>query len=93
MSDIDVIVDLQLAEVCQRLEGRKISVQVAPAAAEQLAIDGFDPVYGARPLKRLIQRNIVDLLATKIVAGQIHEGDHLLVDLDDRSEYAVKVTS
>jgi ATP-dependent Clp protease ATP-binding subunit ClpB len=80
---------LQLADVRKRLADRKISVEIGPAAAEQLAIDGFDPVYGARPLKRLIQRNIVDLLANEIVAGTIHEGDTVTIDLNDRLDYAV----
>ncbi|MDR1712871.1 MAG: AAA family ATPase [Coriobacteriales bacterium] len=89
MANIDRIVELQLADVRQRLAERRISVEIGPAAAEQLAIDGFDPVYGARPLKRLIQRNIIDLLANEIVAGRIHEGDNVLIDLDDRLDYAV----
>ncbi len=91
MSNIDAIVELQLAEVRGRLSNRKISVEVGKAAAEQLAIDGFDPVYGARPLKRLIQRNIVDLLANEIVAGKVHEGDRVVIDLDDRLDYEVTI--
>jgi ATP-dependent Clp protease ATP-binding subunit ClpB len=92
MSNIDAIVELQLADVRARLAKRRITVEVGPAAAEQLAIDGFDPVYGARPLKRLIQRNIIDLLANEVVAGRIHEGDSVLIDLDDRLDYAVTIT-
>jgi ATP-dependent Clp protease ATP-binding subunit ClpB len=89
MANIDAIVELQLADVRRRLTERKVTVRVGPAAVEQLAIDGFDPVYGARPLKRLIQHNIVDLLANEIVAGRLHEGDSALIDLDDRLDYAV----
>ncbi|MDR0347163.1 MAG: hypothetical protein LBH56_02155 [Coriobacteriales bacterium] len=89
MANIDAIVELQLADVRKRLAERKISVEIGPAAAEQLAIDGFDPVYGARPLKRLIQRSIVDLLANEIVSGTIHEGDAVTVDLNDYLDYAV----
>ena len=89
MSNIDAIVELQLADVRARLAARKIDLEVSPAASEQLAIDGFDPVYGARPLKRLIQRNIIDMMANQIVAGEVHEGDHVLIDLDDRLDYAV----
>jgi ATP-dependent Clp protease ATP-binding subunit ClpB len=89
MENIDAIVELQLAGVRKRLADRKVSVKIGPAAAEQLAIDGFDPVYGARPLKRLIQRNVIDLLANEIVAGTIHEGDSVTVDLNDRLDYAV----
>jgi ATP-dependent Clp protease ATP-binding subunit ClpB len=90
MANIDAIVELQLADVRKRLANRKIDVRVGPAAAEQLAIDGFDPVYGARPLRRLIQRNIVDLLANEIVAGTIHEGDAVTIDLNDRLDYEVQ---
>jgi ATP-dependent Clp protease ATP-binding subunit ClpA len=89
MSNLDAIVELQLADVQKRLADRKISVEVGRSAAEQLGIDGFDPVFGARPLKRLIQHNVVDLLANEIVAGNIHEGDKVLIDLDDRMDYAV----
>jgi ATP-dependent Clp protease ATP-binding subunit ClpB len=89
MSNIDAIVELQLADVRKRLAKRRITIDVGPAAAEQLAIDGFDPVYGARPLKRLIQRNVIDLLANEVVAGTIHEGDVVTIDLDDRLDYAV----
>lgn len=89
MSNIDKIVELQLADVRKRLADRKIGVEIGAAAIEQLAIDGFDPVYGARPLKRLIQRNVVDLLANEIVAGSIHEGDSLRIDLNDCLDYAV----
>jgi ATP-dependent Clp protease ATP-binding subunit ClpB len=87
IADIDAIVELQLANVRQRLAERKITVEIAPAASEQLGIDGFDPVYGARPLKRLIQRKVIDLLANEIVAGHIHEGDTVRIDLDDRLDY------
>jgi ATP-dependent Clp protease ATP-binding subunit ClpB len=89
MSNIDAIVELQLADVRKRLAKRRITIDVGPAAAEQLAIDGFDPVYGARPLKRLIQRNIIDLLANEVVAGNIHEGDTVTIDLNDRLDYAL----
>ena len=89
MTHIDAIVDMQLAEVTKRLADRKITVEIGRAVAEQLAIDGFDPVYGARPLKRLIQRNIVDRMANEIVAGKIREGDSVLIDLNERLDYAV----
>ena len=91
MDNIDSIVELQLTDVRKRLADRKISVEIGPAAAQQLAIDGFDPVYGARPLKRLIQRNVIDLLANAIVAGEVHEGDQVLVDLNDFLDYAATV--
>ncbi|MDR2714300.1 MAG: hypothetical protein LBB42_02065 [Coriobacteriales bacterium] len=89
MENIDAIVELQLADFKKRLDDKRISIEVSPAVVEQLAIDGFDPIYGARPLKRLIQRNVVDLLANKIVAGEIAEGAKLTVDLDAQGEYCV----
>ena len=89
MANIDAIVELQLAQVRGRLAERKIDLEISPAVAEQLAIDGFDPIYGARPLKRLIQRNIVDMMANEIVAGRVHEGDSVKIDLNDRLDYAV----
>jgi ATP-dependent Clp protease ATP-binding subunit ClpB len=89
MSNIDAIVALQLQQVKKRLTDKHIQVQIAPAAVEQLSIDGFDPVYGARPLKRLIQRNIIDLVANAIVAGEIDSGSTLTIDLNDRGDYAI----
>jgi ATP-dependent Clp protease ATP-binding subunit ClpB len=89
MDDIDKIVAMQLRDVVKRLGDRHVAVEVSPAAAELLSIDGFDPVYGARPLKRLVQRNVVDLLANAIVAGEVGDGDAVLVDLDDKGEYVI----
>ena len=65
ISAIEPIVDLQLEQVRDRLQARHITLDVTPAAMEHLAIDGYDPVYGARPLKRLIQREVVDRIAEK----------------------------
>jgi hypothetical protein len=67
--------------------GVRITDAALVATVEQLSIDGFDPVYGARPLKRLIQRNIVDLLANAIVTSKVGEGDTVTVNLDDRCDY------
>jgi len=89
LDNIDGIVELQLAEVKKRLADHRITVDISGAVAQQLGIDGLDPVYGARPLRRLIQRNIVDMLANDIVAGKIHEGDHVRVDLDSNYSYIV----
>ena len=87
IANIDAIVALQLQEVEKRLADRRIEMEVSPAAAERLSIDGFDPVYGARPLKRLVQRNIVDTMANAIVAGEVSEGDRIKVDLDENGDY------
>ena len=74
IASIEPIVELQLAEVSARLKDRKIELEITPAAKERLAIDGYDPVYGARPLKRLIQRQVVDRVATGIIEGRIYDG-------------------
>jgi ATP-dependent Clp protease ATP-binding subunit ClpB len=91
MANIDAIVALQLQEVSQRLADKHITVELTPAAVDQLSLDGFDPVYGARPLKRLIQRNIVDALANQIVAGTLQDGAKATIDLDDQCKYTVRV--
>jgi len=86
LSDIEQIVDLQLKDVRKRLERERIRLELSPAAMQSLAFDGLDPVYGARPLKRLIQRQVVDNVANLIIAGEIGEGDTVFVDVgpDDR---------
>ncbi len=80
---IKAIVDIQVEYLKKRLEERKISVELTEAAKAQLAKEGFDPVYGARPLKRTIQRRIQDPLAMQVLEGRIHDGDHVLVDSAD----------
>ena len=82
VEDLEKIVDLQLAKVRERLATRRISLEVTPAAMERLALDGFDPAYGARPLKRLIQHEIVDLAANQVIDGNLAEGDTIVIDLD-----------
>jgi len=81
MDEIAEIVGLQLESVRVRLAERKIGLELAPAAVERLAIDGFDPVFGARPLKRLIQREVIDRVAKAIIEGTVHEGDTVTVDV------------
>ena len=91
LDNIEPIVELQLADVRKRLADRRIELEVGPAALQQLAIDGFDPVFGARPLKRLIQREIVDRVANQMVQGAVMEGAHVSIDLDAEGNYACKV--
>jgi ATP-dependent Clp protease ATP-binding subunit ClpB len=91
ISTIEPIVDLQLAEVRERLSSRRVSLDVTAAAMEHLAIDGYDPVYGARPLKRLIQREVVDRIAQKIIVGELHDGSHVLIDIDNEDNYTCQV--
>ncbi|GAA4117728.1 ATP-dependent Clp protease ATP-binding subunit ClpB [Enteractinococcus coprophilus] len=83
IKDLVKIVDLQIAQLVDRLADRRISLEVTPAAAEWLARVGYDPAYGARPLRRLIQREIGDNLARKILAGEVNDGDSVTVDADD----------
>ena len=91
IADIEPIVDLQLKDVSDRLKDRHISLSVSPAAMERLAIDGYDPVFGARPLKRLIQRQVVDRIANEIIAGRVLSGAQVVVDLDDEGNYETKI--
>ncbi len=81
--EIKKIVDIQIGLLAKRLEPQKITIELTPAAKDLLAKTGFDPVYGARPLKRTIQHLIQDPLATKILEGSIKEGDHVVIDSKD----------
>ncbi len=94
LDDIEKIVDIQLKGVRERLDNERISLELTPAAIQALALDGLDPVYGARPLKRLIQRQVVDNVANLIIAGELHEGDTVRVDVrDDNDFYAERVAA
>jgi ATP-dependent Clp protease ATP-binding subunit ClpB len=75
LEEIGRIVDLQVAALAARLRDRRLTLDVDPAAREWLAIEGFDPAYGARPLRRLVQREIGDKLARLLLAGEVHDGD------------------
>ncbi|MGH3517382.1 MAG: ATP-dependent chaperone ClpB [Haloechinothrix sp.] len=75
------IVDIQVGRLAKRLAQRRLTLDVTPAAKEWLAVDGFDPIYGARPLRRLVQSAIGDELARKLLAGDIRDGDTVRVDL------------
>ena len=88
---MEPIVGLQLADVRERLADRRIDLVVTPAAMEHLAIDGYDPVYGARPLRRLIQREVTDRVATEIINGTVHDGATVTVDIDGEGQYCSKV--
>ena len=83
LEDIEHIVDIQLKDVRSRLANERMTLELSEAAKQSLALDGLDPVYGARPLKRLIQRRVVDQVANLIIAGELHEGDTVLVDTDE----------
>ncbi|GAB4278413.1 MAG: ATP-dependent chaperone ClpB [Coriobacteriia bacterium] len=85
LEQIGQIVDLQLEKVRERLAERKIDLELTPAAKEHLALLGYDPVYGARPLKRVIAREVVDRVAKAIVDGRVKEGERVTIDLEGDS--------
>jgi ATP-dependent Clp protease ATP-binding subunit ClpB len=80
--DLRQIVDIQLATVINRVNERGVTLTLTDAAKDLLAHEGFDPVYGARPLKRVIQKQLVDRLALELLDGSWSEGDAVLVDAD-----------
>jgi ATP-dependent Clp protease ATP-binding subunit ClpB len=83
---LDHIVDLQLAQVSKLLEAKHVTLRLTPAARELLLREGYDAAYGARPLRRAIQRLLGDPLALEILDGKIMPGDEVLVDADPRSD-------
>ena len=87
--DLTRIVDLQVARLARRLADRRLTLTVTPAAREWLAVTGFDPLFGARPLRRLVQSAIGDQLAKKLLSGKISDGDTVRVDLDESSDSLV----
>jgi ATP-dependent Clp protease ATP-binding subunit ClpB len=82
-SELTKIVDLQIGRLAARLAGRRLTLTVTSAAKEWLAMTGFDPVYGARPLRRLIQSAVGDQLARALLSLEITDGDEVLVDVDE----------
>ena len=81
--DLKQIVDIQIKRLARLLEDRRMQIRLTDRAKERLAEEGYDPVYGARPLKRVIQRRIQDKLAMEILEGRFMEGDIIEVDYDD----------
>jgi ATP-dependent Clp protease ATP-binding subunit ClpB len=81
-AELATIVDLQISLLGARLAGRRLTLTVTPAAREWLSLTGFDPVYGARPLRRLIQSAVGDQLARSLLAGSIADGDTVVVDVN-----------
>jgi ATP-dependent Clp protease ATP-binding subunit ClpB len=77
------IIDIQVYHLLKRLEDRKIHVELTDAAKSFIVSEGYDPMYGARPLKRTIQRRVLDPLAMRVLEGAFHEGDRVLVDVGD----------
>ncbi|NTU71413.1 MAG: AAA domain-containing protein, partial [Coriobacteriia bacterium] len=89
LDQIEAIVELQLEHVRARLAERKIALVLTEAAVERLSLDGFDPVFGARPLKRMIQREVVDRVAKALIEGRVHEGDTVTIGVGE-SGYEVQ---
>lgn len=87
VEDIEKIVDLQVAQLANRLASRRISLDVTRAATSMLTLDGYDPAYGARPLRRLIQREIGDQLARMILAGEVEDGTTVVVDAKENETF------
>ena len=84
--ELTKIVDLQVAHLANRLAERRIELDVTDAAKEWLALTGFDPVYGARPLRRLVQTAIGDRLAKGLLAGTLRDGSKVTVDLNESND-------
>ena len=78
--DLKKIVEIQLHGLTKRLEQQKIALQLSDAAKALIAREGYDPVYGARPLKRAIQKEILDPLSLDILEGKFHEGQTIRVE-------------
>ncbi|HEU5151715.1 MAG TPA: AAA family ATPase [Iamia sp.] len=89
--DLGHIVEIQLASLRKRLEERRITLEVDAEATAVLAKEGFDPAFGARPLKRVIQREVGDRLAVAILEGKVADGDTVHVTLDDTGDITVTV--
>jgi ATP-dependent Clp protease ATP-binding subunit ClpB len=88
--ELTKIVDIQIAALARRLEARRLTLDVTEGAREWLAMNGFDPMYGARPLRRLVQTAIGDQLARELLAGEVRDGQTVRVDvLPDRSALLV----
>ena len=80
-AELGFIVELQVAELGRRLADRRITLDVTPAARAWLSKKGYDPAYGARPLRRLVQREIGDRLARSLLAGEVHDGSTVRIDV------------
>jgi ATP-dependent Clp protease ATP-binding subunit ClpB len=89
-AEIEHIIDLQLTRLEKLLADRKLTLELTPEAREVLATEGYDPAFGARPLKRAIQRLLQNPLALAVLEGKFGEGDHILVERDPKGELTFK---
>jgi ATP-dependent Clp protease ATP-binding subunit ClpC len=89
LEQMGLIVDLQVKEIMERLKERGLTVELSHAAREWLAKEGFDPAFGARPLKRALQKHVESPLSINLLGGQFSEGDTILVDVDETTDKLV----
>jgi ATP-dependent Clp protease ATP-binding subunit ClpB len=82
MAEIERIVELQIADVQQRLADRRMTLELTKEAEQLIARHGYDPVYGARPLRRYIQREVETRIGRALIAGDIHDGARIVVDAE-----------
>ena len=88
--EIHRIVDIQMRDLQKRLADRKITIELTEEARRTLAERGYDPVFGARPLKRAIQRMVENPLAVEILGGRFRDGDHIVVDTTNRETFTFR---
>ncbi|GAB2892093.1 ATP-dependent chaperone ClpB [Neomicrococcus lactis] len=86
LEDLSHIVSLQVSLLGERLASRRLTLEVTPAASDWLAFTGYDPAYGARPLRRLVQREIGDRMAKALLSGEIRDGDKVLVGVNESGD-------
>jgi len=84
--EITKIIDIQLGSLRNHLADRKITLELTPAARDEVFREGYDPAFGARPLKRAIQKLLADPLALRILEGDIQAGDHVMADVNRDGE-------
>ncbi len=89
--NISGIVDLQVADLNKRLKDRQIQIELTPGAKDLIADAAYDPVYGARPLKRYIQKNVETLSGRLILSGEVREGSTIVIDADGSGELKAEV--
>jgi ATP-dependent Clp protease ATP-binding subunit ClpB len=83
MADIERIIEIQLGLIGKRLAERKLSLELTEGAKQYIAQEGYSPVYGARPLKRVLQKQLLDPLALQLLEGGFAEGDGIVIDRQD----------
>lgn len=83
LPEIEQIVDLQIADLRRRLADRRLALDLTPAGRELIAREGYDPVYGARPLRRFISHEVETRIGRALLSGEIHDGATITLDADD----------